>query len=429
MEAVQIVGKLVPSRPHPAAQDEIVGAGRGVELRLDVGGLEAIIDQDELAFVAVVIGLELEGARFAQLVPPAGKHILAMVAVAVEAARIGGEGVALNGEAVRLATPVAAEACLPALEAVVGIGGRTRGQVVSVEGVSVETDAAALAQLRAVAKPHRLLLRPRRRPHQPAQRIARVLAGDVDHAVHRIRAEQSAAGPADHLDLLQILQQWRVQFPEHPGVEGRIDAPPVDQHQQLVRALGAVEAAGGHRILPRVEPLDLEVGREPEHFGKRGRRGAGDVVLGDDEDRGRRPADRLGLLGGRADLDLGQLLDREGGELLDALRLGRACQNRLVRHESRCRCGQQKGAPPSPTDRSVLHDLPTVPHLSCGARQRSRNQVISGATRPKSLPGHWQPATASRSRRRHSGEAGRGRPCPACRPACGDSRNSGCRPG
>jgi hypothetical protein len=102
----------------------------------------------------------------------------------------------------------------------------------------------------------------------------------------------------------------------------RVDASAVDQDEQLVRALDSVEAARGHRILPGVDPLDLQVRGQSKRFGQRCRRGAVDVVAGDDEDRGRRPADRLRPLRGGADLELGELLDRQLAQVLDRLDVG-----------------------------------------------------------------------------------------------------------
>ncbi len=58
---------------------------------------------------------------------------------------------------------------------------------------------------------------------------------DVDHAVDRIAAPQGAAGAADHLDPVDVLEHHVLGFPEHARKERRVDGATVDQHQHLLR--------------------------------------------------------------------------------------------------------------------------------------------------------------------------------------------------
>jgi hypothetical protein len=74
-----------------------------------------------------------------------------------------------------------------------------------------------------------------------------------------------------------------MQLPEHTRMKRRVDAAAVDQDQQLVGVLKAVEAPRADRILACVHPLHLQVRREPKHLRKRGGSGAIDVRIGDHE--------------------------------------------------------------------------------------------------------------------------------------------------
>ena len=64
---------------------------------------------------------------------------------------------------------------------------------------------------------------------------------------HGVRAPQRGTRTADHLDPVDVLDRHVPQVPEHSGEQGRVDAAPVDHHEQLV-GLARVEAA--HPDLP-----------------------------------------------------------------------------------------------------------------------------------------------------------------------------------
>ena len=76
-----------------------------------------------------------------------------------------------------------------------------------------------------------------------------------------------------------------------------------------------VEPAGRDGPLVRVDLRDLHAGHEPEQLGQRTEARPADVLLRDDEDRGRDILDALLLLRGGRDLDLHQIFDREAREI------------------------------------------------------------------------------------------------------------------
>jgi hypothetical protein len=89
------------------------------------------------------------------------------------------------------------------------------------------------------------------------------VAGDQPASVSAVRAERtrsySGAWASDHLDPVDVLHHRVLQFPEHAGEQRRIDAAPIDQHQQLIGE-AAVEAARGDRLPAAVDPGDLDAG-------------------------------------------------------------------------------------------------------------------------------------------------------------------------
>src|SRR3546814_1591937 len=79
--------------------------------------------------------------------------------------------------------------------------------------------------------------------------------------------------------------------------------------QHRVGGLVAVEAARADRILPRIDLLELEIGREPQHFGQGRRGGPNDILVADDVDRGGSLAQRLAPARNGGNLDPGKLLE------------------------------------------------------------------------------------------------------------------------
>jgi len=153
-----------------------------------------------------------------------------------------------------------------------------------------------------------------------AARLGGAARDHVDHAVHRIGAPQRGAGTADHLDAIDVVEQRVLRIPEHAGEERRVDRAAVDQHQELV-ADRVVEAACADRVLPRIDPRHLEVRREAQRFGKTGHAGAADVLAGDHVERRGGVGEPLGAARYRRDLQIGQLLEAELGEIGSKLHL------------------------------------------------------------------------------------------------------------
>ena len=122
-----------------------------------------------------------------------------------------------------------------------------------------------------------------------------------------------AAGAADHLDALDVLEHDVLREPQDPRIERRVEDPPVQQHEQLV--IGAVHAARADGVRVRGGARDLEVGREAQRFRKGARTRAPDIVRADDVDRRGGIRHLLCVSGYGGDLEVGELLERQGGEL------------------------------------------------------------------------------------------------------------------
>src|ERR1700722_5862424 len=60
---------------------------------------------------------------------------------------------------------------------------------------------------------------------------------DVDDSVHRVRAPERGAHPADDLDSVYILQHDIKRVRINARIKRRVDAAPVDQYEQLVREI------------------------------------------------------------------------------------------------------------------------------------------------------------------------------------------------
>src|SRR6185312_226376 len=143
---------------------------------------------------------------------------------------------------------------------------------------------------------------------------------DVDDAVDGVGAPQRAGRTTDHLDAVDILGKHIQRVPRNAGVQRRIHAASVDQHQQLVREilrlLVAAEATRRNDVVAWGELHHVHVGREPQHFRQRLRAGSHDLVVGDDVDRRRCVAQRLRMLGHGGDDDLAEVLQRELAQIL-----------------------------------------------------------------------------------------------------------------
>src|SRR6185503_4232595 len=70
--------------------------------------------------------------------------------------------------------------------------------------------------------------------HDESLRVGRALGNDVDDPVDRVRPPYGGTGTADHLDLLDVLEERILRVPENTRVERRVHAAAVDEHEQLV---------------------------------------------------------------------------------------------------------------------------------------------------------------------------------------------------
>lgn len=226
--------------------------------------------------------------------------------------------VALQGEAVLCAFPVGAEADLNPVPAVLGAVAVRFAQVGAAVTGGIDPKGRAVAEPTPVAQADILVAIAASDAGQDAQRVLGAAAGDVDHPVHGIGAPQRAAGSTDHLDAVDVVQQHMVLVPVDAGIERGVDAAPVDQHQQLGGRLEPTGPSGGDGIVERVDALDLKVRRQAQGLGQAHHPGAAQVLSGDHKHRGGGLAQRLGPLGNRGDLDLGEFFDGEAAEIVHA---------------------------------------------------------------------------------------------------------------
>ena len=145
-------------------------------------------------------------------------------------------------------------------------------------------------------------------------RVARTLGDDVDDAVDGVGPPERAARSADDFDAVDVLEQDVLDFPVGAGEERRVDAPPVDEDEHRARE-PAAEAAYPYRGLAGVDARDLHAGSQPQRLRQGLRSRAPDVLLGDDEHRGRSVRHRLRRAGHGGDLEAGQLRQGQLGEV------------------------------------------------------------------------------------------------------------------
>ncbi len=131
---------------------------------------------------------------------------------------------------------------------------------------------------------------------------------DVDHAIDCVGTPDRRPRPADHLDAGHVLQGQPQRFPHHTGKQRRIDAAPIDQHQQLVgEAVG--KAADRHRPLVVADGGNLYARRQTQGFRDVRRTAAPDILGTDDMHGGGRIGERLAFLRRRGHHDAHQFLE------------------------------------------------------------------------------------------------------------------------
>src|SRR5438552_2516735 len=298
-----------PATPH----DLVLAAPAEVVLQIDIDGVDVEREQPRLlAVVAIEVDLRLQARTVAELAAPARQQVRTRDRSIGEARalRLAVVRIAEQRDAAAVLAPIGAKAGLlqvPCVGHCVTVG---RNAVVVAKALGVKTRAGVFAEAAAVAQCDAALLGPGIRARQRAQRVVGRARDDVDDAVDRVRAPQRAARAAHNLDAIDVLEHHVLHVPKHAGVQWRVDAAPVDQHQQLVGA-AAVEAARRDRVAVGAGASNLQVGREAQGFGQARDARAANLVACDHVDRGRRISEALGPLRHRRDLDLGELFDRQ----------------------------------------------------------------------------------------------------------------------
>src|SRR5262249_9008067 len=139
--------------------------------------------------------------------------------------------------------PIEAEPALQRLLPVVGVAARSIDQSPAFEVPGIEAIEELIADLPAVAgAAESLFFGTAARRDQSSQRLPGGFRDDVDDAVDSIGAPECAAGAANDLDPLDLLDRQVLGFPVDAAGVRRVDAPPVDQDQQPVGKAPAISA-------------------------------------------------------------------------------------------------------------------------------------------------------------------------------------------
>ena len=284
-----------------------------------------------LALLVLVVGSEGEGGAGGEFAAPVGHEIAAGRAQILRhgdgarplrgGARVVDERglphaativVALEDEAVAAAgVPFEAETGTLLAAVVVGIEAEPSLALAAFEALGVGSVGEAFAEGAALLEERAgPLLRPCGQREARACLVPRGLGDDVDHAVDGVRAPGRAAGAADGLDALDLLDGDAQRLPHRAGEERAVDAAPVEQHLHLVGEASG-EAAGRDGPLVALDAGHLEAGNQSQRLGQAADPCAPQVVRGNHERRGRRrPHLPLGAAG-RGHRNLHQLLDAE----------------------------------------------------------------------------------------------------------------------
>lgn len=137
---------------------------------------------------------------------------------------------------------------------------------------------------------------------------------NIDHPVYGIGPPEGGAWASDHLDAVHILQHQVIDLPVHPGEHGGINAPAIDQHQQL-GGKPAVEPPGIHRPFVGVDPGHIHPGNHAQGIGDIGHPGPFQILIGDHKNGGGAVGKGLAFLADRGDLDRHQLFNTHPGQI------------------------------------------------------------------------------------------------------------------
>ncbi len=242
-------------------------------------------------------------------------------------------GVALQGEAApAIERPVRAKAALAGAPAVVvvAVGVKLRAAIESLEIRAIVQRAGLTAVPNAAEG---LIFRAAAGRDEQALGVRGALGDDVDDSVHGIGAPQRSARTANHLDVIDVIEQRVLRFPVRASEQRRVDRAAVDQHEDRSRQTVG-KAAHANRPDAGADARDLHAGREAQHFGNRSRARSADVFLRDHEDGRGDLNRRLGAARRRGDLQIEQVFQRHPLEVGCGLR---------ERRWGRSQRGQQAG--------------------------------------------------------------------------------------
>ena len=140
--------------------------------------------------------------------------------------------------------------------------------------------------------------------------VCSFLSDDVDDTVDCIGPPDGATRPADDFDTFDVTQNEVLYVPIDSFKERRIDAPTVDQYQQIFGE-AAIETANSDRPGPALAAGNNDAGDQAQDLRNAGGAGAANIVRGDDHDCCRGPPHFFRLFGDGCDFYFAELLQRE----------------------------------------------------------------------------------------------------------------------
>src|SRR2546430_2036378 len=304
----------------PAAPDHGMPRAKAQPmLKLDIEYVQPLFEgARNFALGVVEIGLHLHAVASRELPRPARQQVPARDPDIAGGRRIDRAAVcvALQRECAGRRSPIRPKARLAAVPAVVGRSAVGPQGTVAVGDLAVDPKRAVLAQVSALPRRGAALQVPGSRREQSALRFRGAPGDHVDHAVDRVGAPQRRARAADHLDPVDVFEQRVLRVPKDAREQRRVDSAPVDKDEELVcDRTGLIEAARADRILAGVDSGHLEIWRESERLGDTSGSRAANILAGDDKDGSGRVRQALGATRYRGDLEIGELLQAEVGQV------------------------------------------------------------------------------------------------------------------
>jgi hypothetical protein len=129
----------------------------------------------------------------------------------------------------------------------------------------------------------------------------------------------AAPGSSNHLDPVDILEQRILHIPVDAGKEGRVDTPPVDQHEQFVGEK-IIEAAAADRPVMGIHTGDIQTRSEPQRFGNAAHSGSAELLVGNHVDGCGRIGEALASFRDGGHGDVQELFDAHFSQLTRRLR-------------------------------------------------------------------------------------------------------------